>query len=195
MTKSKLIWGGVNHRFWVIIVSFVHFIFSITFNRNYLNNLNSTSFMSFILTTTMPYTISLHFHSLTLLLLHLSHLIPIFNNHTQASSISFSLPYTKKKKKNWISVVRGGWLFGGAKYVRSQTQYTFWYYMRGVCSLIQFSFPLFILWKILHSSPLRCCVQTGHPALSMDTHRLDMLRTARYFPIICAILWYSRTFY
>ena len=27
------------------------------------------------------------------------------------------------------------------------------------------------------------------------THRLDMLRTARYFPIICAILWYSRTFY
>ena len=45
----------------------------------------------------------------------------------------------------------------------------FYINMRGLCSLIQFSFPLFILWKIHHSSPLRCSVQTGHPALSMDT--------------------------
>ena len=67
--------------------------------------------------------------------------------------------------------------------------------MREVCSLMKFSFPLLILWKIPHSHPLRCCETTGHPALSMDTHRLDMLRTAWHFPIIRTILWYSITFY
>ena len=67
--------------------------------------------------------------------------------------------------------------------------------MREVCSLMDFSFPLFILWKILHSSPLRCSVQTGHPSPLYGFPQVRHVADCSIFYIICEILWYSITFY
>ena len=86
--------------------------------------------------------------------------------HNKGESIKTVIhSFKKKKKKNWISVVRR---CVGSLVVVSMFGHTLSTHFDIICvnlsSFIQFSFPLLILWKILHPHPLRCCVQTRHPS-------------------------------